>query len=181
MIFGLSPAFAEKAHMHGYGTLNIAVEGNVVEMELKAPGADIVGFEYTARTDADKAKLIAAKKSLGEPGALFVLSSAAVCEAVSWDVHYTKEHEDGNYKGHKHGDNRGEPDKPGDETSEHGEFHAHYKFTCANASALSAIRFTYFKSFPGADALKVNVVAAKGQKQFEISRDAAALDLSDLM
>ena len=32
------------AHVHGHGILNIAVEGQVVEMELEAPGADIVGF-----------------------------------------------------------------------------------------------------------------------------------------
>ena len=175
MICSIGPAYAEKAHVHGYGTLNIAVEGNVIEMELEAPGSDIVGFEYAAQTKADKAKLMAAKKALGAPLELFRLSSAAVCETVSVDVHYTKEHDDGAHKGHEHGIT------PNDKASKHGEFYALYKFTCANAGALSAIRFGYFNSFEGADTLKVNVITPTGQKQFEITRDAAALDLSELM
>ena len=38
------------AHEHGRGTLNIALEGTRLTMELEAPGADIVGFEHKAKT-----------------------------------------------------------------------------------------------------------------------------------
>src|SRR6185369_1509759 len=51
-----SPAFAAEEHRelgvheHGRGTLNIAIEGNKVTMELEAAGVDIVGFEHAAKT-----------------------------------------------------------------------------------------------------------------------------------
>jgi len=43
------------AHEHGRGTLNIALEGTRLSMELEAPGADIVGFEHRAKTKKQKA------------------------------------------------------------------------------------------------------------------------------
>ena len=65
------------AHEHGVSTLNIAFEGNVLMMELEAPGADIVGFEYEAETDEDKARIAAAVAVLEDPTSLFVLPAAA--------------------------------------------------------------------------------------------------------
>ena len=46
------------AHEHGHLVLNIAIEGDRIEMELMAPGVDIVGFEHAAETDEHKAKLL---------------------------------------------------------------------------------------------------------------------------
>ena len=43
------------AHEHGHSALNIAIEGDRVEMELMAPGADIVGFEHEVASADDQA------------------------------------------------------------------------------------------------------------------------------
>ena len=43
-----------EAHEHGVSTLELAVEGGEVAINLTSPGADIVGFEYAASSDADK-------------------------------------------------------------------------------------------------------------------------------
>ncbi|MGI9486920.1 MAG: ZrgA family zinc uptake protein [Geminicoccaceae bacterium] len=40
---------------HGHNVLNIAIEGDRIEMEMIAPGADIVGFEHVALSEKDKA------------------------------------------------------------------------------------------------------------------------------
>jgi len=208
MLLTLVPALAEKAHVHGSGTLNIAIEGAVLEMELQAPGFDIVGFEHAAATEADKAKLKAAYALFKAPMQLFRLSSGAVCKLGHMDVHYTNDPDHGKHAGHDdhtgheghesyegHEGNEGQDGhghdtghdrdhdaahKHSDKTGEHGEFHAHYKFTCANTSALSAIRFGYFDKFEGAEALKVNIITPKGQKSYEVSRDESAVDLHDL-
>src|SRR3990172_13326550 len=68
-----TPARAEEAkrelgaHEHGHGTLNIAIENARVSMELEAPGMDIVGFEYAASTDDQKAAVAKAKAELAKP------------------------------------------------------------------------------------------------------------------
>jgi Protein of unknown function (DUF2796) len=37
------------AHEHGHSVLNIAIEGDRIEMELMSPGMDIVGFEHAPK------------------------------------------------------------------------------------------------------------------------------------
>lgn len=59
------------AHVHGHGTLNIAVETTRVELELEAPGMDIVGFEHEAKTAEHKAAIEAAKAKLKDPLSFF--------------------------------------------------------------------------------------------------------------
>lgn len=61
------------AHEHGVGTLNIAVDGQAMAMEFQAPGADIVGFEHPAETEADLAKVERALAVLSSPLDLFFL------------------------------------------------------------------------------------------------------------
>ena len=70
------------AHEHGVGTLNIAIEGTTVTMAFEAPGADIVGFEYAAESDADLAAIDTAITTLGAPLDLFVLPEAAACRVT---------------------------------------------------------------------------------------------------
>ena len=82
------PAFAEEtraldAHEHGVGVLNIAIDGTTVAMEFEAPGADIVGFEYVAESDADRAAIDAAVATLSAPLDLFVMPADAACSVVS--------------------------------------------------------------------------------------------------
>jgi len=86
-----SPVFSEdarqlNAHEHGIGTLNIAIEAPLVVMEFHAPGADIVGFEYAAKSDADLAAISAALKTLEAPLDLFVLPKAARCAVQAVQV-----------------------------------------------------------------------------------------------
>ena len=47
-------------HEHGVGVLNIATEGSSINFEFMIPGADIVGFEYKAKSDSDIAIVNAA-------------------------------------------------------------------------------------------------------------------------
>ena len=49
------------------------------------------------------------------------------------------------------------------------------------SDSLTTITFNYFKLFPGAKELTVNVVGAKGQSSYEVSRDKPTLDLAGVM
>jgi hypothetical protein len=106
-----TPVLAEEkrelgAHEHGVGVLNIAIEGTTVALELFAPGADIVGFEYEAKSDEDVAKVDAAVASLGAPLELFVMPSAAGCTvtdaAVQLEIEGEDDHGDHGHDDHDH-------------------------------------------------------------------------------
>ena len=178
-----TPSLAEEttqldAHEHGVGQLNIAFDENKVAMELHAPGADIVGFEYGAKSDADHAAIDAALQTLSDPLVLFLLPEAASCIVTTVHAKLESEdsdHDDHDEEGHDDHDDEGHDDH--DEAPGHTEFHAEYLLECANLTEMSAITFSYFEIFPNALELEVQVISDKGATAFEIERDVAKLDL----
>lgn len=122
------------AHEHGVGQLNVAVEGAEVEIELIAPGADIVGFEHEAETEADKAAVAKAAALLADGPAIFVFPDGAACaleeaeveSAMLEDEHAHEEHAHEEHAHEEHAHEEHADEKHGDE--EHGhEEHAHEK------------------------------------------------------
>ena len=82
------------AHEHGRGTLNIAIEGAKVTMELEVPGADIVGFEHAAKSRTEKAAVEKATTQLQAPLSLFGLPASAACRVTEAKVEVeTGDHE----------------------------------------------------------------------------------------
>ncbi|WP_300035620.1 DUF2796 domain-containing protein [uncultured Roseobacter sp.] len=206
-LFAAAPALAEEtremdAHEHGVGELNIAVEASTVVMEFHAPGADIVGFEYEAKSDADLAAIDAAIAKLNAPLDLFVLPAAAGCTVVSahaelesedeHDAHHEEEEEHSAHDDHKEHEEHAHDEHDHDEHAhdEHGhdeaeaghtEFHAEYELTCNNPDALMAITFAYFETFPNALEVEVQIVTAKGAQAFEVERTAPVLTLEGMI
>ncbi|MDG2404789.1 MAG: DUF2796 domain-containing protein [Paracoccaceae bacterium] len=187
------PALAEStrqldAHEHGIGALNIAIEGSTVAMEFRAPGADIVGFEYAAESVSDLAAIDTALAILGEPLGLFAIPDAAVCkvaeaqaELESEDGHDDQveegqdEHADDGHDGHD--DHVDENHEEHAEEVDHTEFHAEYMLTCENPDALTEITFTYFEMFSNAKEVEVQIITVAGAQAFEVERDAPVLNL----
>ena len=204
-----TPAFSQQtreldSHEHGVGQLDIAIEGSQVAMELHAPGADIVGFEYKAESTEDIAKVEAALSVLAQPLDLFGLPEAAQCSVVeahakleSEDDHEDDDHADHDEEGHDdhndehdeddHDDHAGEGHDDHDEdhadeenAAGHTEFHAEYLLECGDITALTEISFAYFTAFPNALEVEVQVISDAGATAFEVERGSPMLDLSDL-
>jgi hypothetical protein len=197
------PAFAEEtrqldAHEHGVGTLDIAIDGSTVGMAFEAPGADIVGFEYAATSDADLATISQALATLSAPLDLFVMPDAAGCTVV--DAKAELEREDGHDEHHEHHeehhddhgnddheehadhdhDDHGDDDHGHDDHADdagHTAFHATYRLTCDTPDALTAINFAYFETFPNAQEVEVQTIIGSGAQAFEVERAAPLLDL----
>lgn len=190
-------------HQHGHGSLNLAVEGQTVQMELEVPGVDIVGFEHKAKTAEDRAKMEAAAKTLAQPLALFILPGEAGCKVTAAKVsivgatepdddtheldHHdhteVEEHEADEHQAEEHGaDERQAEEHEADEhQAEHSEFHAEYALSCSNVAAITAISFPYFEVFPNSAELAVTLITEKGQKAFEVNREHALIDIRGIM
>jgi hypothetical protein len=161
------------AHEHGVSQLNIAFSANKIAMELHAPGSDIVGFEYGAKTDADHAAIDTAIETLSDPSKLFVFPKVASCTVI--EAKAKLESEDADHGHDDHDDDEDHDDH--DEEPGHTEFHAEYLLECGNLSAISEITFSYFEIFPNALELEIQVVSDKGATAFEVEREVAKLDL----
>lgn len=175
------------AHVHGVSALNIAIEGNEVAMELRSPGADIVGFEYQAESDADKAAVATALAMLSDPLTLFVMPEAAGCTLTSAEAeldgadHAAHDnghgHDEDHAEGHDH-DNDHDHDAHEAEGG-HSEFHAEYAITCSEPGALTQITFAWFDAFPNAREVAVQIVSDTGARSFEVERGDPVLRLGD--
>ncbi len=176
-LIAATPALAEDTreldvHEHGVGALNIAIEGTTVAMEFHAPGADIVGFEYTAEIDADLAAIKAAVATLATPLDLFVMPDAAACTVTAAQAELESE------EGHDEHDDHGDADHAEHaKEAGHTEFHAEYRLTCDNPDALTEISFDYFETFPNANEVEVQIITASGAQAFEVERDMPVLQL----
>ena len=61
---------------------------------------------------------------------------------------------------------------------EHSDFNADYVLECTSIDKLTSIEFPYFRVFPAAEELEVNLVTQKGQSKFEVKRSKPRLSLA---
>ena len=160
------------AHEHGVARLNAVLDGKALELELESPAMNLVGFEHLATTDADKAKVAAARKQLEQPLALFSLPKAAGCVVSSQELEsplFGDKPEDD----HDHAtDGKGAAAHDHD----HSEIHAHYQFTCASPAALKNLDLAnIFKTFPATQKIQVQLIGPSGQQGVETTPKAATL------
>ncbi len=129
-----SPVMAEEtrhvdAHEHGVGQLDIAFDGTEIAIELHAPGADIVGFEYAAKSSEDRAAVDAAVAKLAAPLDLFVLPAAAECSVVQASAELESEEAHEEHSDHEHEDEHAkhEHEEEKQDDHEHEEEHAKHE------------------------------------------------------
>ncbi|MCA0873078.1 DUF2796 domain-containing protein [Seohaeicola saemankumensis] len=181
------------AHEHGVSTLELAIEHGKVEMNLTSPGADIVGFEYAASSDADKDTVEAAIRMMLLPENIVTLPKAAECRLTEVLAHLHTgdddhaDHEDGHddHDDHAEGDDHADHDDHADGDDhdhdgggEHSEFHVRYKFACEHAEKLTAITFPFFEQFTNAQEIEALFVTETGAGAAEIDRAAPELKLN---
>ncbi|SFR20117.1 zinc uptake protein ZrgA [Poseidonocella sedimentorum] len=174
------------AHTHGHVELDIAVDGDEVVMALRAPGADIVGFEYVAKSEADKAAVAGAVEQLEDPARLLALTEAAGCVVEHVEVSLSGEeaaHDHGDHEAHddhdehedheEHADHADHDDHGDHEAgANHNEFSAEYHFHCDTPAALDQLELTYFDVFSRTEEIAVTVLSAGGAVMVEATPDA---------
>ncbi len=135
-----TPARAHKAHVHGEGKLDVAIDKDVITLNLELPLDAVTGFERAPKNDKEKAALTNAEKLFNDASALFVPTPAAQCA-----VHAT------------------EVGMPKFDGGEHADLSARYVFHCANPAALKGIEATLFKHLKRLYRLETQRIGPSGQ------------------
>jgi hypothetical protein len=182
------PALAQPArqlgpHAHGESRLTIAVEGRTLQMELHAPGADIVGFEQMPTTAPQRAAIAAATATLGDPIGLFGIPAAAQCVIGKVEVSLVEEEEEetpatGTAPGQTAA--AAAPAKPAAPAAKHTEFEANYQLTCNNLAAITGLNFAFFSKFKNAEEVRVDLVTPKGAFTLEVPRNRPAVSTRNM-
>lgn len=150
------------AHEHGAAQLNVALDGKVLELQLESPAMNLVGFEHAAKSDADKAKVAAARSQLEQPQPLFGLN-AGDCKISKQELESPlfADHADT----HKH-----EHDHEKSHDSEHSDIHAHYTLDCQKPEELKQLNLgELFKRFPATEKIQVQLIGPNGQQGLELT------------
>ncbi|MGX1084175.1 DUF2796 domain-containing protein [Pseudomonas sp. AP3_22 TE3818] len=158
------------AHEHGVGRLNAALDGKTLALELQSPAMNLVGFEHVATSDADKAKVAAARALLEQPLALFNLPKAAGCVVENQEL------ESPLFGDTPDADDDHDEDAKDEPHHDHSEIHAHYQFTCATPDALKTLDLAnMFNAFPATQKIQVQLIGPSGQQGVDVTAKAAAL------
>jgi hypothetical protein len=152
------------AHEHGAAELDAALEGSTLEIELRSPAMNLVGFEHAPSSDADKRKIADARKWLEQPDTLFGLPAAANCKLVETGLESPLF--EGAAHDHDHGDeHEHEHEHDDDQEGQHSEIHAHYHFDCATPQTIQALDLQeLFKAFPGTKKIQAQLIGPNGQR-----------------
>jgi hypothetical protein len=151
-------AQAEKAHVHGTGSLNIVIEKDQFSLSLELPLDAAVGFERPARTTVEKAALDDTARILNNAATLFTPTPAAQCtvQTVRVEMPFRT------------------PPKPG-VTEGHADIDASVLFRCAKPSALRGFETTLFTHFKRLYRIEVQRIGPTGQAAGRLTPKQPAL------
>ena len=140
------------AHVHGEALLLVAVDGNTVEMELRSPAMNILGFEHRPQTELQRQQADQAVTTLKDAGLLFSLPAGALCYPDQVDTAF--EDHDG-----------------------HAEFIATYSYTCRKPALIKQLLVKLFEQFPLTERIEAQSISPRGQHAMELDAENRILDL----
>ncbi len=155
-----APARAGKPHEHGAAQLDVALDGTTLSLGLETPLDDLIGFERTPRTEAEKRAAATAIATLRAADALFAIDPAAGCKATSVELRSAP---------------LGLGPAAAAKDDGHGDLDGDFVFQCRSAPAFLDVGL--FKAFPRLGRLDVQVAAPKGQRKFSLTRTAQRIAL----
>lgn len=196
-------------HVHGVIELGVVVEDQAFSVSLRAPLADVIGFEHAPEDDAQAERVSAAVALLTDASAMFGLPEAAGCElqgvsidgpdfirdSIAADEHH--DHDDGNghdddhdhehesdhdHDGdHDHGadDAHDDHDHDGESHGSHADIDAEYLWECATPSALGTLEIPFVEQFQGLEEIQVQILSGSETRYFETDGQVDSIVISE--
>lgn len=146
-------AHGHKAHVHGAGSLDIAIEGKTVTALFTSPAESLMGFEHAAKTpDEIKKRDEALARLKARFGEMVAFPAAAQCnwKPVKAEVHV-------------HGS--------------HADVEAEFTAECRGPLNRGEIRFGFMKVFADLHELKVQLIGPGQQTGAVIKHDEGTVKL----
>ena len=142
-----SPYHQNAPHVHGISEILLMIRDTGIEIQLKSPASNIVGFEHAAETFKEKALVKQAKATLSSSKSLFIFNGTS-CTPISSLI---------NVLGLLHNVDESPPSK------NHKEVSGQYQFKCQSTVDLKNIEVHLFKEFPNISQIKVQWISKNEQ------------------
>lgn len=164
----------EGKHVHGQVTLNLALENDLLSVEMEAPAINVLGFERAPRDAAEQQLVRDAAAWLGAGRSLLGVPAAAGCRRVEASVDAPKWEDTkgkaGDKHDHSHDHDHGHDHAHGDEEHAHADYLASATFKCSNPAALAWVEVWALRQLRDVTEVTVNVVSPQVQKSVRTNR-----------
>lgn len=140
-------AQAHRAHVHGVAQLEVAMDGERLDVTLHGPQDNAVGFEHAPRTEAQKKALAQMQQRLQEADRWFLTNPEARCQVQAQDVETDREHDD-----------------------EHGDIEVSVTYRCQAPEQLRALVVMPWQGLPRLRQLQATVVGPHGARKLTLKR-----------
>jgi len=142
------------AHEHGVAELDIAVDDATLELELRTPAFNLLGFEHTATSEQEHRQVVTVQQQLEQAERLFGLPAAAGCTRSDWQLESPL---------FATGDTSRTDDS-------HSDVRVHYHYHCTSPAALKQLDAEgFFQAFPATRTLRLQVFGPNGQSGANLS------------
>lgn len=156
----LTPAGAHEAHVHGVGTLDVALDNHTLTLHLATPLINLLGFEHAANSAQDQQATRKMGLQLHAANSVFAITPAAQCKPVSVTL----------VSAVLEPALLGEPplaakdaQTAADKHDGHANLDGDFVFDCAHPEQIKAIDVKLFDLYPGFHQINVQAVTLKGQ------------------
>lgn len=156
------------AHLHGIARLTLAAEAHEVQIVLGSPMANIVGFEHSPMSEADRRAVAKAKAALEDAPHLFGFPLAAACRNIHTEIHSELFTPDPDAQAHGHGEHPAGGPQHDRIHAQHADLNAEYHFECAHPEKLDRLQMQLFEAFPATKHLEVEYVIGEKQGATEL-------------
>lgn len=144
------------SHQHGHAQLQMAVDGEHVDVFLVSPAANLVGFEHAPRTNEQRQQVQQLRTwAAGTP---MVNTVAGTCTVRQADVHTAwPPSEDMHHHEHDHGHSHEQQEQG------HADLEISQMLDCPGLSAETELEAMLMAQFPAMEQLDVQWVGPQGQ------------------
>ena len=142
------------AHQHGHSQLQVAVEGDRLDLIFTSPAQNLAGFERDARTPEEEARLETIRKWL-ETNPLIDTASAS-CSVIDAVARQSGSDGDQQHQEHHH-------DHDDHKDEGHREYEISQQLNCQDLTAEDRFNAVVMAQFPGIEVLSVQWVSEEGQ------------------
>ena len=139
-------ASGQQAHLHGFATLTMALQANVLEINLKSPAASIVGFEHKASSANNRDTIKQAQSRLESSPRLFVFAGSD-CTLKQANADMSALIKQGSNSDDHHHDN--------EHNESHSEISVSYRYECSQGGKLETVSVNLIPLFPNIETINV--------------------------
>ncbi|MBU3672580.1 MAG: DUF2796 domain-containing protein [Sinobacteraceae bacterium] len=131
-------------HVHGEVTINVALEGNSLAVEVNAPALHVLGFERAARSAEEQRVMSEANAWLKSGTSIIGVPTTARCRLQS--VEFT----------------------PPSATAKHPDYRASYLYRCEQPASLAWVELWALRRLKGVEKVEFTLLNGSVQKQLEL-------------